>query len=242
VQKRIKNIFCEKPFVLNENYAKNLIHLTNSLDSKIFIGQSYRYFNHIKFIRDYACKEKLKSFLIEYHKKIEKIIPLDGWRSEYKEYIIEENGTHLVDLLRFITNSDISYVNAVATNTSNKIKGYDFASLNIRLNNGAIGNIILNNNSQDKETLFSGDHHYFFNTFSLHLSEKTLKTIIYNGEERKIMKNIKDDWHNAFSKMWESCLKNIKENKNPIINPKNNYNTISTICKSIISARRNNKK
>ncbi len=238
----IKNIFCEKPLVLEKSDLNDLKKKLSDSDKFLFVGQSYRYLKHIKLMREIIRKksENVNYFYIDYRKPIEKVRPIDGWRAEYEDYIIVDNGVHIIDLVRFLNDEDITEVDCSAKNVSGRIKGLDIASINCKLKSGAKGNIRLNHNEKDNLTPYSGEHHYFFQSYSLHLVNNKL---IERKQDEEIvhLENIKEDWISTFAELWKVLLENIKNEELPEINIQNNYNTITTVIASIESARANKK-
>ena len=235
VNNGVKNVFCEKPLVLDHAELYDLQALNKTKDVKIFVGQSYRFFPFVEVMKEYvdSKNESLRAFYIEYKKPIEKIKPLDGWRSLYEGYVIQDNGVHLVDLLRHISGQEITKTYAIGSNTSGRIKGYDFASLNLILENGAAGTILLDHNARHETTLFSGDQHFYFETYSLHLTKNYLKSITYSGNESILLEKVSEDWFGAFRKMWLTFIDDIKLDRVPTINVENNFGTIKVICDAV---------
>lgn len=233
-----KNIFCEKPLVLEENHLSEIEKLVASTKTNIMIGQSYRFFDHIEKLREETKKnnEKLKFFKIEYRKPIEKIHPIDGWRAKCRDYIVIENGVHILDLVRYIFRQEITSMQTMSSNISGKISGSDVSTLNVRLDSGAIGNIILNHNEQEKPTLYCGEHEYYFDRSTMRLNCNKIYTYNRSTNEVKLIALVKEDWQKAFGKMWMEFFKSIKK-KNPPINIKDNAKTLRALFSVLNSTK-----
>ncbi len=238
-----KPIFCEKPLVIDKEEYLNILKMPKS-DNRIFVGQSYRYFPQIREAKKFFEKTQgtLKYFEIKFRKHIHKIRPLDGWRSEYEDYVIADNGMHIFDLLAYLTGEKIVKSCCQADSNSGIIKGLDTALVNVELENGAKGIVILEHNNIISNTSYMGDHYYRFNNKTLSLDENGLVEYIDNKKEvteKNILANpgINEDWNGSFTVMWKTFFDNIKNGNSMEISPDNIKNSLYGVLMSIESAK-----
>lgn len=243
LEKTDKPIFCEKPLVLDEKDLKKILEWVNS-KKRIFVGQSYRFFNQIARTKEYFSKNvtKLKYFEIKFRKHIHKIRPLGGWRSRYEDYVIVDNGIHIIDLLSYLTGKKIVKVFCQAENTSGVIDGFDTSFINIELEGGIRGIIILEHNNIISNTLYEGKHYYRFDDRTLTLDETGLIEYVDNKKdiiEKNVLIDapITENWLDSFTKMWASFFESIQVGEEMKINPENVRNSIEGVLMAVRSAK-----
>ncbi len=242
-EKTDKPIFCEKPLVLNEYHLKKVIDLADQ-GKRIFVGQSYRFFNHIIKAKEYFLKniDDLRYFEIRFRKHIHKVRPLESWRSRYEDYVIVDNGIHIIDLLSYLTGKKVEKIYCQADNTSGVIDGFDTSFINLELSGGIKGVIILEHNNIISNTLYEGKHYYRFNNKTLTLDETGLIEYIDNTKEA-IEKNIlieapiTENWLDSFTRMWNSFFESMRSGKEMEVDPKSVKNSIEGVLMAIKSAR-----
>ncbi len=240
-----KPIFCEKPLVINRDEFANILEMPNS-DKRIFVGQSYRYFTQMMEAKRYfqETSDTLRYFEIKFRKHIHKVRPLGGWRSEYENYVIVDNGMHIFDLLTHLTGQKIKKAYCQADNISGVIKGFDTGIVNLELESGAKGVIILEHNNVISNTPYWGNHYYRFKDRTLSLDENGLIEYADNKEEviqKNILSNpqVVEDWKGSFIKMWNTFFNNVKNRERMDICPDNVKNSLDGVLMSIESARSN---
>ncbi|MEN7982349.1 MAG: Gfo/Idh/MocA family oxidoreductase [Nanoarchaeota archaeon] len=238
-----KPIFCEKPLVIDKEEYSNILDIPNG-DNRIFVGQSYRYFPQIIEAKKYfeETRDTLKYFEIKFRKHIHKIRPLGGWRSEYEDYVIADNGMHIFDLLTYLTGQKIVKSYCQAENNSGVINGFDTAFVNVELEGGAKGTIALEHDNMISNTPYMGDHYYRFDKRTLSLDKGKLVEYIDNQKEvikenLLINPSIVEDWQGSFTKMWGSFFDNIKNSDKMEICPGNLKNSLYGVLMTIESAK-----
>ena len=238
-----KPIFCEKPLVIDKGEYLNILNMPNS-NNRIFVGQNYRYFPQIEEAKKYfeETQDKLKYFEIKFRKHIHKIRPLGGWRSEYEDYVIADNGMHIIDLLTYLTGQKIVKTYCQADNNSGIIKGIDTALVNMELEGEAKGIVILEHNNIISNTFYMGDHYYRFDNKTLNLNKNGLIEYVDN-QKKVIEKNIlitpvlSEDWKGSFTKMWKSFFNSVKNKSEMETSPNNLKKSLYGVLMSVESAR-----
>lgn len=86
--------------------------------------------------------------------------------------------------------------------------------------------------------LYTVENIIIFENYSLHLTRDNLKAIDYEGNETVVLPKVKEDWFTSFTNMWLTFLENIKHERTSRINIENNYNTVSSVCKSVDYAKK----
>jgi len=239
-----KPIFCEKPLVLDDKELSTILKMENK-NKRLFVGQNYRYFGQIIKTKGYFEKNKndLKYFEIKFRKHIYKIRPLNGWRSKYENYIVVDNGMHIIDLLIYLTGRKIVKVNCQTASISNVINGADLGTMNIELEGGVKGIVILDHDNIISNTLYEGKHYYRFGNKTLTLDESGLIEYIDNKKE-VIKKNIlidppiTEDWLSSFVEMWDSFFLSIEKNRDMEISPDNIKSSLYGVLMAVNSAKK----
>jgi len=175
-----KHVLCEKPLCLADEDAFELHRVAGESEYRVAVNYNYRYNQTVRLVRDFVNGGGLgelrlvcASFLQEFH-----ALPAEyGWR--YDEEIagqmraISELGSHVVDMIMYLTGQTVSSVSAHAysANPSRKLRdnymyidgegqdvivnSEDAAVLNLRLSGGAFCNIVLSEISHGRHNRFS---------------------------------------------------------------------------------------
>ncbi len=165
-----KHVVCEKPLCLNADEALELVNLSKNKNLAVCVDFNVRFhtlMSHVKETissRDFGPVFLMHgNYLQEFH-----AMPADySWR--YQEDVagnmraVTEIGSHIVDLMRYLTNLEIVEVSAnfgyvqkerhlkdqtmfaenLANSTPISIQSEDAAIISLRFSNGAIGNFTL---------------------------------------------------------------------------------------------------
>lgn len=180
IKKAILNgihVVCEKPLTLDVKESHELVKLAENKDIKIGVNFNVRYHAGLKKMKSYIEKEDFgnirfinTSYLQQFH-----ILPTPySWRYQANDSVnmraISEIGSHVIDIVTYLTGKKIVSVSAVTKNYVPsrymkdsimyeeevagsqlvEVKSEDTALISFRLENGAIGNIALSEISHGK--------------------------------------------------------------------------------------------
>ena len=242
--KNEKNIFIEKPLCQNKNQFSKLKKLIKN--KKILLSSNFvlRYHPKFKKVKELIKKNiigKIYSIEGEYnYGRLEKLTK--GWRGKIPFYsIVQGGGIHIIDLMRWMTNSSPIKAISVGNNLITKSSSFKFNDNNIALlkfKNGIIGKVTSN------FSCVMPHNHYL----KIHGNKGTIevsleKIILYKSRSKKSKpilikykknKNYKTELLNSFI----YCIKNNKKNYNPNLN--DIFSSIET-CFAIDKSIKSNK-
>ncbi|MGI6507949.1 MAG: Gfo/Idh/MocA family protein [Saccharofermentanales bacterium] len=177
---RQKHVLCEKPLCLANEDALELRRVAQESERRVAVNFNFRCYQAVGQVRDFVRAGGLgelrlvrASFLQEFH-----ALPAEyGWR--YDEQIagqmraISELGSHVVDMVMYLTGQTVSSVSAqsYAAHPSRKLRdnymyvdgegqdvvvnSEDVAVMNLRLSGGAFCTIVLSEISHGRHNRFS---------------------------------------------------------------------------------------
>ena len=165
-----KNVLCEKPLCLTYEEAKELAQIDRSSKGKTAIDLNVRYNPACQAMKDMVQSEDFGTFMLmhgEYLQEFELLPTAYTWRYDEKKAgkmrAVTEIGSHLVDLMYFVTGQKISrlsacfnriqkdrviedgvmYDAACETGDEFKVDSEDSALITYQLENGVFGSFVL---------------------------------------------------------------------------------------------------
>lgn len=117
-----KNIYiiCEKPFTMNSDESKELMRLTKLHNTKVLVDFEWRYLPIRQKMKHFIKNNKIGKLLhIEYHvssPQYEKLrLNKRGWMGQKENFggMLGAIGTHMIDCICWLTDSEMMYVNGM---------------------------------------------------------------------------------------------------------------------------------
>ena len=205
--KAAKHVFVEKPLALNQNELEKIILAKSNSPSQVVVGFNRRFSPHISKIKSLVTESAPKNMVATMNAGY---IPENVWVHDMEVgggRIIGE-ACHYLDLLRFISGSDISAIcmNALG---SNPAENTDNASILVKFENGDNGVI---------NYFANGNKSYSKERLEVYFDEKTIvmdnfrKTKAYGIKGFSSLKTKLDKGHNEqFKKVMENSQNGGKE-------------------------------
>lgn len=134
-----KHVFVEKPLTLTRDELKKVSEYYNQLESKpiVMVGFNRRYSPHVQQIKQALTgRSQPKSIIMTVNAGA---IPANHWTQDMQVgggRIIGE-GCHFIDLVRYVADSPIESVQAVAMDSESR----DSVMINLRFEDGSIGTV-----------------------------------------------------------------------------------------------------
>ncbi len=242
--KNKKNVFIEKPLCQKNNQFSELKKLMKN--KKILLSSNFVLRYHPKFKKVKELIEKntigtIYSIEGEYnYGRLEKLTK--GWRGKIPFYsVVQGGGIHIIDLMRWITNSLPIKAVSVGNDLSTKGSSFKFNDNNIALltfRNGVIGKVTSN------FSCVMPHNHYLKiygkkGTIEVNLDKIILYKSRSNKSKSTLIKYKKNkDYKKELLNSFINCIKNNKKNYNP--NLQDVFSSIATcfaIDKSIKSKK-----
>lgn len=109
------HILVEKPFVLSLEHGRELVRLAGEKGKNIMVGQNYRYFPNVL-----TLKKAMQENLLGQPQFIQGQFYFDhdgkAYQREMDDYILLEMAIHHIDLMRFLTGSELTTVRGTTWN------------------------------------------------------------------------------------------------------------------------------
>lgn len=186
-----KNVFIEKPLVVDKKQLNEIHEIYRENDSNLFVGHNRIYSHHIK---------QIKKFLDENKMPLAINITICPGKLDQTSWILEEKHgggrvvgelSHFIDLVYFLTDSIVSdfSIKKVSNNNPDIINKENFI-LNFKLKNGSVCCITYISNSD--RSSFRENYQIFGNNFYIN-STDFKKTELINNGKKKIFKTFSQD-------------------------------------------------
>lgn len=220
-----KNIFVEKPLCINKEELKKIINHRLNYSSKILMVGFNRRFSPFSI----WLKEKFKNISepLSIHITVNAgYVPPDHWsQSEEEGGRIIGEVCHFIDLIEYFTDSLPEKVYAEYIE-SNFYKSWDNVSINIKMKNGSIANILYiasgdKRYSRERVEIFGGGKVGIIDNFKK-------AEYFYRGKRKKIRNLLGVD--RGHKREMEVLMDALKEGKNPFNFEEYVYTTLATFA------------
>ena len=208
-----KNVFIEKPLVVDKKQLNQIHEIYRENDSNLFVGHNRIYSHHVK---------QIKKFLDENKMPLAINITICPGKLDQTSWILEEKHgggrvvgelSHFIDLVYFLTDSIVSdfSIKKVSNNNPDIINKENFI-LNFKLKNGSVCCITYISNSD--RSSFRENYQIFGNNFYIN-STDFKKTELINNGKKKIFKTFSQDlgYENEIEEFLTENDKGILNNK-----------------------------
>jgi predicted dehydrogenase len=153
-----KHALCEKPLATDYAEAAAAVAAAEQAGVRVGVNHNYRWRAEYAHARDVLASGRLGT---PFMASLQALLHWHGgvpYRRAAKRMLMIEQTIHYVDLLRFLLDSNVTRVYAVAGKPANQTTvGETFASLILNFTNGAIGSIVNSGEAQGARANWGGE-------------------------------------------------------------------------------------